>query len=291
MQMNAIMPKPKLAFAAAMGSATAATLLGCASHDVMTHVSAGLSLIEHFTHQKPDAAAIEAFFQGGRDHLAARAFGTLAMFPFGLPDVADLLTPDLVSRLAEPVEHFARAISAGRAEAMDETVVDRSKDFWARLEASSGMPSGTDGATFDGSPIPSPGAESRAGGATSAPGTPSSPTFLDIARQAVGDLETILRAWGAWSVAWKVFSKIRGILSPGSAGAPDHGAGEPGQEGPASASDPTSARDLDAGVATSEDPIPARPADNLNHPPPPPAARRPALRRVETQDQSPEMAP
>lgn len=285
MPKNTIMPQPKLAFAAAMGSATAATLLGCEAHEVMSHVSAGLSLIEHFTLQKPDSTAIEVFFQGGRDHLAARAVGAFSMLPLNLPEAADLLTPDLMSRLAEPADHLSRAIAAGRTEAMDEMAVDRSRDFWARLG------DGAEGSSFDGGLMPTTGDGAGDAGVSTASGPSSTPTFMDIARQAIGDLETILRAWGAWSVAWKVFSKIRGVLSPGPAGTPDHGAGEPETEGSVVAGNPTPSRDLDAGVTASEEPIPARPADNLNHPPPPPSARRPTLRRVEPQDQTPEMAP
>lgn len=268
--MTAITPRPKLAFAAAMGSATAATLLGCDPHEIMTHVSTGLSLIEHFTQGKPDPVSIEVFFQGGRDHLSARMLGTLAMFPDDPPLISQFLTQDILSRLEDPMEHLARAIPAGRPEALDETAMDRSRDFWSRLEAGSGRVPPADGTSLDGASFrPS----------TSQPEA-SRATLIDIARQAVKDLENILRAWGAWSMAWKVFSRMRNVLSPrpteGSEPAADRS--EQLEQGDAGrAADPAEVQAAETDVrpvlVAREDPIPLNPADNLNHPPPPAATR------------------
>lgn len=276
--MTAITQRPKLAFAAAMGSATAATLLGCDPHEIMTHVSTGLSLIEHFTRSKPDPVSIEVFFQGGRDHLSARMLGTLAMFPNDPPLMAQFLTPDLLSRLEGPMEHLARAIPAGRPEALDEVAMDRSKDFWSRLDAGSGRAAPADGSSFDGASLHSAASRPETGRAEG--GAPSSPTLFDIARNAVKDLENILRAWGAWSMAWKVFSRMRNVLSPrpteGSEPAADRS--EQLEQGDAGrAADPAEVQAAETDVrpvlVAREDPIPLNPADNLNHPPPPAATR------------------
>lgn len=292
--MTAITPRPKLAFAAAMGSATAATLLGCDPHEIMTHVSTGLSLIEHFTRSKPDPVSIEVFFQGGRDHLSARMLGTLAMFPNDPPLMAQFLTPDLLSRLEGPMEHLARAIPAGRPEALDEVAMDRSKDFWSRLDAGSGRAAPADGSSFDGASLHSAASRPETGRAEG--GAPSSPTLFDIARNAVKDLENILRAWGGWSMAWKVFSKMRSVLSSRPDETPEAVADRPGypelpgtlQQGtpergaPGRAAQPAeqqaAANDGVPELSVSEDPLPLKSASNLNYPPPPAATRRHAPR-------------
>lgn len=145
-------------FAAAIGAATASTMVGCEVTTALHHVTTGLAMLDFFVGSASDTATVEAFFAGGKDALSIQGMD-----------------------LARKAIDGGHQVSAEADKALTEMMAHRSAPR-------------ADGST--------------AGTLMQGQGTDQdkvSATVIDAARDVLGMLDAVVRTWGVFKFAQRIY--------------------------------------------------------------------------------------
>ena len=79
-------------FVAAIGAASASAWLLSGTAMPVEHLTAGLEMVRNISGQEIDLEMVDAFFQGGRDHLAAIGIGLAESAQFAGLEICEKIT-------------------------------------------------------------------------------------------------------------------------------------------------------------------------------------------------------